>query len=65
MNYRLREKYTKSEAFLGAVRKVVINFVLSVRLSVRMEQLCFTGRIFVKFDFSAFFENLSKKCKFQ
>jgi hypothetical protein len=49
--------------------KAIISFAMSVRLSgcpfFRMEQLGSTGRIFMKFDVLAFFENLSKELKFR
>jgi hypothetical protein len=37
---------------------------LSCRPSVRKEQWAPIGRIFIKFDISVFFENLSRKFKF-
>ena len=53
---------------LAKFRKATINFVISgrptVRPSARMEPLASTGRIFTKFDFLVFFENLSRKSEF-
>jgi hypothetical protein len=48
---------------LAKLRRVTIGFVLSVRLSVSMEQLGSIGRIFIKSDVGGFFENLSRKFK--
>jgi hypothetical protein len=48
--------------FLGAfanVRKATVSFVMCVCPSEWNNSSC-TGRIFMKFDFSVFFENLSK-----
>jgi hypothetical protein len=45
---------------LEVLRKPTINFVMCVCLSVSAP----TGRVFVKFDIRAFFENLSMKFKF-
>jgi hypothetical protein len=52
------------------LRKVTIRFVmsfalLSVYLSVRMRQLGSHWTDFMKFDIRAFFEKVSRKCKFQ
>ena len=52
---------------LGAfakLRKETVNFIMSVRLSVRTEQLGSHSRILMKFDVCAFFESLSKKFTF-
>jgi len=48
------------------LRKATISFVISARLSVRLSawnSSAPTERIFVKFDISVFFENLSRKFK--
>ena len=42
------------------LRIAIVGFVMSVRPSVRMEQLFSQWRIFVKFSMWAFIENLSK-----
>jgi len=55
------------QQFLGAftrLRKATISCVMSVRPSA-WKNLAPTGRILMKFDISAFFENLSRKSKFQ
>ena len=49
--------------FLGAfakLRKVTTSFIMSVRPSA-WNNSSLTGRIFMKFDISGFFENLSRK----
>ena len=46
------------------LRKAVITFVLSVRLSVREDNSAPIRRIFMIFDIWEFFENLSRKLKF-
>jgi len=59
--------YITQKTFLGALekfRKSTISFVMSLRPSVRMENLGSPGRIFVKFDILLFFEKLSRKFKF-
>ena len=45
-----RGKYTLFLDAFAKLRKATVNFVMSVRLSVRMEQLGCTGQIFMKFD---------------
>jgi hypothetical protein len=45
------------------LRKVTISFVMSVCPS-EWNNWAFTGRIFMKFDISIFFENLSREFKF-
>jgi len=52
-------------SFLGAfatLRKASMNFVMSVHLSA-WNNSALTGRIFVKFDISLFFESLWGKFK--
>jgi hypothetical protein len=54
-------------AFLGALaklRKATVSFVMSVRPSVRMEQLGFQQTDFYGFDIWVFFEKLSRKFQF-
>ena len=54
------------DRFLGAfakLRKCTVSFVMSVRLSA-CYSLAPTGRVFMKFDILAFFENLLIKFKF-
>ena len=51
---------------LGAfaeVRKATVSLVLSVGLPFRMNNSAATRRIFIKFDVSACFKNLSRKFK--
>jgi hypothetical protein len=48
---------------LARLGKPTISFVMSVRLSA-WSNSALTGRIFMKFDISAFFENLWRKFKF-
>jgi hypothetical protein len=55
--FRRVRKITKSHFKLGHVP-------LFVCPAVRMEHLVPTGRIFMKFDISVFFENMSRKFKF-
>jgi len=53
--------------FLGAfakLRKVTVSFIMSVRLSARMEKLGSHSRILMKFDICSFFEGLSRKYTF-
>jgi hypothetical protein len=50
--------------FLGALaefRKATISIAMSVRLSVRVEQLAPTGRIFVKYDTGVLFSKTSER----
>jgi hypothetical protein len=65
--FGLRFHDSISNHFLGKLaklRKATISFVMSVCLSVRpsaWNNSVPTGRIFMKFDFWVFFENLSRK----
>ena len=59
--FRVLSKGRTSGAF-RTMRKEAISFVMSVRLSAR-NNLCPTGRIFMKFYIPVFFENLSIKLK--
>jgi len=45
------------------LRKANVSFVMSVRPSVRMQQLCSTGQIFMKFDICVFFKTNVQKIK--
>jgi len=52
---------------LGAfakLRKATVSFIMSVRLSARMEQLGCHSRILMKFDMCAFYERMSRKFTF-
>jgi len=62
-------KCRRKVLFLGAfanLRNAILSFVMSVcvRPSIRLGQLCSTGRIFIKFDTECFSKNLSTKFKF-
>jgi hypothetical protein len=50
--------------FIG-LRKATFSFVVSVCLSVRLEQVALTRRIFVKFDIRVVLDNTSRKFKFR
>ena len=63
MNYRHKQNSMKCKAFLGILRKASISFVISVRLSVRKEQLCSHWTISMELGILVFFVNRSKMCQ--
>jgi hypothetical protein len=60
MNHRHKQNCMKYKASLGVFRKTSNNYVISVRLSVRKEQLSSNWTISMKIGISVFFQNRSK-----